>query len=291
MTRQGLSGVLSILLALVGGCTTSGSRAPAVIPPVHGETASIGITDDPRDLGFSAGSFQYRLRQNTKVHAQGSSDTIPSSIMTTALLSVDVILLSDSAYDVTVSIDSLQMSREGLIPARSVADISSLGPVLQASFRGNKTTIETHLPDSLCAYGQFVTAARQVLLPPLPIQIRTPLSQVWVDTVSLVSCRAGTRIEMLVVQQISDLRREPREFALEERAELRGAGMLSRNTVTVSGSIRTRGSVSFTGRSRLPSLIQTESEGSITVQLGNSTIVFQQSTTQQIEHQQSRLPN
>jgi hypothetical protein len=291
MTRQALSGVFALLFVLIGGCTTSGSGAPAVIPPVPSETANVGITEDPRELAFSAGSFQYRLRQNTKVDAEGLADTTPSSITTTALLSVDVISLSDSAYDVTVSIDSLQMSTEGLIPSRSVAGISFLGPVLQASFRANKTTIETYLPDSLCAYSQFVTAARQVLLPPLPTQIKTPLSQVWVDTVSLVSCRAGSRIEMLVVQQISDLRREPREFALDERAELKGAGILSGNAVTISGSIRTRGSISFTGGSRLPSLVQTESEGAITAQVGDSTVVFRQTTTQHIEQQETRLPN
>jgi hypothetical protein len=291
MTKQRLSRVFAVLFILIGGCTTSGSRAPAIIPPVPSDTANVGITEDPRELAFSAGSFQYRLRHNAKVHADDLTDTTPSSITTTALLSVDVISLSDSAYDVTVSIDSLQMSTEGLIPSRSVAGISFLGPVLQASFRGNKTTIESYLPDSLCAYSQFVTAARQVLLPPLPAQVKTPLSRVWVDTVSLVSCRAGTRIEMLVVQQISDLRREPREFALDERAELKGAGMLSRNAVTVSGSIRTRGSISFTGGSRLPSLVQTESEGSITAQVGDSTMVFQQTTTQYIEQQEARLPN
>jgi hypothetical protein len=291
MTRQGLSRVFAVLLVLIGGCTTSGSRAPTVTPPVLGDTANLGITEDPRDLTFSAGSFQYRLRQNTKVHAEGLADTTPSSITTTALLSVDVISLGDSAYDVTVSIDSLQMSTEGLIPSRSVTAISFLDPVLQAFFRGNKTTIETYLPDSLCAYSQFVTAARQVLLPLLPTRIKTPLSQVWVDTVSLVSCRAGSRIEMLVVQQISDLRREPREFALDERAELKGAGMLSINAVTVSGSIRTHGSISFTGGSRLPSLLRTESEGSITAQVGDSTMVFQQTTTQYIEQQETRLPN
>ena len=292
MTRQQLGSVFGVLLVLIGGCTTSRSRAPATIPPVLADTTNIGITEDPRDLSFSAGSFQYRLRQSTKVHADGSTDTTPSSIMTTALLSVNVTSHSDSAHDVTVLIDSLQMSTEGLIPPRSAADISSLGPVLQASFRGNATTIETYLPDSLCAYSQFVMAARQILLPPLPIQIRTPLSpQVWVDTASLVSCRAGSRIEMLVIQQISDLRTEPHQFALDERADLRGTGMLSRNAVTVSGSIRTRGSISFTGRSRLPSLVQTESKGSITVQLGNSTIVFQQSSTQHIEWQEPRVPN
>lgn len=291
MTRHRLSTVLSVLSVLIGACTTSGSRAPTVIPAVPAEAVTTGITEDPRDLNFSAGSFQYRLRQDTKVHTEDSTGTIRSSITTTALLLVDVTSHSDSAYDVIVSIDSLQMSTEGLIPSRSVADISSLGPVLRASFRGNNTTIETYLPDSLCAYSQFVTAARQVLLPPLPIQIKTPLPQVWVDTVSLISCRAGSRIEMLVIQQIRDLRREPQEFALDENVELRGVGMLSRNSVMVSGSIQTRGSVSFAGSSRLPSLIQTQSEGSITVQLGNSTLVFQQNSTQHIEQQNPRLPN
>src|SRR5687767_3268107 len=112
MTRQAFSSVFGVLLMLITGCTTSGSRAPAVTPPVLGETTNVGITEDPRDLAFSPGSFQYRLRQNTKVDAEGLADTTPSSITTTALLSVDVISLSDSAYDVTVSIDSLQMSAE-----------------------------------------------------------------------------------------------------------------------------------------------------------------------------------
>jgi hypothetical protein len=291
MTRQRLGRVFGVLSILIGGCTTSGSRAPTIIPVGPTEAADVGITENPRDLSLSAGSFQYRLRQNTKVHAEGSTNPTPSSIITTALLSVDVTADSDSAYDVVVSIDSLQISTGGSIPSRSFADISSLGPVLRASFRGNNTTIETYLPDSLCAYSQFVTAARQVLLPLLPIQIRTPLPQVQVDTVSLVSCRAGSRIEMLVIQQIRDLRREPPEFALDEKIELRGAGMLSRNPVTVSGSIQTRGSISFASRFRLPSLIQTESEGSITVQLGDSTLVFQQNSTQHIEQQAPRLPN
>ena len=291
MTRQRLRNAFGVLSILITGCTTPGARAPTVTPSVPAEAVGVGPTEDPTELSFSAGSFQYRLRQNTKVHAEGSTDTTSSSITTTALLSVDVTSYSDSGYDVTVSIDSLQMSTEGLIPSRSVADISSLGPVLRASFRGNHPTIETYLPDSLCAYGQFVTAARQVLLPSLSIQITTPLTQVWVDTITTVSCRAGTRIEMFVTRQIKDLRREPHEFALDERTELRGAGLLSRDSVVVSGSITTRGSVSFAGRSRLPSLIQTESGGSIIVQLGNSTIVFQQTSTQHIEQQEPRLPN
>lgn len=290
MTRRRLTKVFSVLSALIGGCTASGPRAPTTTPPVSAEAADTGGTEDLNKLRLSVGSFQYRLRQNTKVHAKSSTDTTPSSITTTARLSVDVTLHSDSGYAIIVSVDSLKISSEGLIPSRSVTDVSSLGPVLGASFRGNNMTVETYLPDSLCAYSQFITAARKLLLPPLPIQIRTPLTEVWVDTATTISCRAGTRIEILTIQQIKDLRREPHEFTLDERTELRGAGILNRDSVIVAGSIRTLGSALFTNRSRLPSLVQTESDGSITVRLGNSTMVFRQTSTQFIE-QEARLPN
>jgi len=290
MTRHRLNKVLGVFTALIGGCTASGSRAPTIPAPVPAETDT-GSTEDLGELRFSAGSFHYHLREKTRIQAQGSADTTSSAITTTALLSVEVTPYGDSDYDVVVSIDSLKISTEGLIPSRSATGISSLGPILRASFRADTTTVNSYLPDSLCAYSQFIMAARRILLPRVPVRIRTLPPEVWVDTATITSCRAGSRIEMLTSQEIRPLGQEPHKFALHETTELRGAGILHRDSVVVSGSIRTLGSVSFPRRSRLPSLVETESDGSITVRLGSSIIVFQQSSTQHIEQDEVRLPN
>lgn len=290
MTRHRLNKVLGVFTTLIGGCTASGSRGPTIPAPVPAETDT-GSAEDFGELRFSAGSFHYHLREKTKVQAEGSADTASSAITTTALLSVEVTPYGDSDYNVVVSIDSLKISTEGLIPSRSVTGISSLGPILQASFRGNTTTVNSYLPDSLCAYSQFIMAARRILLPRVPVRIGTLPPEVWVDTATITSCRAGSRIKILTTQEIKPLGREPHKFALHETTELTGAGILHRNSVEVSGSIRTLGSISFPGRSRLPSLVETESDGSITIRLGNSTIVFRQSSTQHIEQDTARLPN
>lgn len=291
MHRQRFNPAFSVFTILVTACTPSGPRVLPVILPVPAEATDTTVASVRGYLRFQSGIFQYHLTQNTRIHVEGTADTTPNTITTSARLLAEISARSDSTYDVTLSIDSLHMSSEGAIPIRSMTGVSSLGPVLHASFRPSSTTIDVTLPDSLCAYSQFITAARELLLPEFSLQISLPLTRSPVDTTRMTSCRAGSRIKMVIVRQLKDLMRDPPELDLYERTQLQGAGVLGRDSVAVSGELITSGTLSFAGKSRLPSLLQSQSEGLITVRIGDSTTVFKQSSTQRIEQRQIPPPN
>jgi hypothetical protein len=242
-------------------------------------------------LSLQAGRFQYYVVQNTTIQTEAVTDTTSGGVITTARLVADVSSYNDSIYTVTISIDSLQMTSQGAIPHRGIGQVSSLGTVLQASIGARYLIVEATLADSLCAYSQFVTAARDLLLPALPPQVSIPLPEIRADTIVTVACRAGSRIQMTTLRELASLGADPLELALQGKSELAGVGMVRDDSVTISGTLTTRGKVSFTRGSRLPSLVQTESDGSITVRLRDSTTVFRQRSTQEIRQENFPSPN
>ena|SRR5688572_16717232 len=292
MRKPTLATSVAAISGLMAACTPSRSTVPTTtLPFPPAERTDTGAPRNARYLALIPGHFKYHLVQNATVEAEPRADAGVANLSMKARLLVDVSSDADSTYGVVISIDSLEMTADGPIPSRLIPGLVSLGPVLRASINTNQTTVESTLPDSLCTYGQLVTAARDLLLPQLPAHISAQPLQTRTDTTTATTCRAGTRIRLLVIRQLTNLGTQPAEFALDGKTELTGTGMLGRDSVTVSGSISTRGSALFAGTSRLPSLVRTASEGSITTKLGNSTIVFHQKSTQELrEHTGPETP-
>ena len=262
------------------GCAST-TPAPPVLPP--------GIPQIPtpaeattRFHSFSPSLYRYHFEQTADIRAEGSADTIPGSIMTRATLLVTVRAESDSIFGVAVTIDSISITTQGsILPQRSERPLR-LDSVLSAEFSRTGVVATSQLPDSLCAYSHFVTIARELILPELPIQLHSPTSQVYTDTIIDRACRAGTEIAVTITRELRDHGREPTELALQQRTQLQGAGVLRRDSIKVSGSITSHGTASFATANRLPSHVQTRSAGTITVQLGNTITVFHQTTVQTI---------
>jgi hypothetical protein len=280
MRRHNIVLTLSFLAVITLACTARKTppRPPAPISPevrVPGQSV-------PTYLRFSANVYRYRFQQRAHITAEASPDTVPSTIVTQALILVAVTADADSSIRVSVSFDSISISTQGSIPSRGLSQVTRLDSVLQVQFSNANTRIQMHSPDSLCAYGQFVSAARDLLLPELAIQVISPGDSVYTDTIVENSCRAGTSIEMITTQQLQDLGHEPPEFSLQQQAEIRGVGLLRRDSIAISGSIATFGTATFATANRLPSLVQTNSKGMITVRLGTITTVFSQISQQEI---------
>jgi len=291
MRKLTLTPSVAVIGVLVAACTPSRSTVPTVtLPYPPTERTDTGAPRNVRYLTLIPGHFKYHFVQNATVEPEPRTDAGMGNLSMRARLLVDVSSDADSIHDVIISIDSLQMTTDGPIPSRPMRELLSLGPVLQVSISTNQITVESTLPDSLCSYGQLVIVARDLLLPQLPAQITDQPLQMRTDSTTATTCRAGTRISLLVIRQLRDLGTQPAEFAFEGKTELTGTGMLGRDSVTVSGSISTRGSALFTGGSRLPSLVRTASEGWITTKLGDSTIVFRQKSTQELQEQQPETP-
>jgi hypothetical protein len=287
-----LSRGLATLVVLIGGCAPrSSATLPAPLPP--GIPTDTVATADARVLRLTPGRFRYRLTQHTRIHAEPSTDTTTNVISVAARLLVDVSSLSDSTYDLRISIDSAETTTQGLIPSRVSEQHVSLGHVLQATLTPSKTIVTTQLPDSLCAYSHLVAAARDVLLPQLPARPSFDRNQPRADTTSSILCRAGSRIEVLSTREVRDSRVAMPEVVLTLRGhtELRGGGTLGRDSVAISGSISSSGTAAFLGWSRLPSLVKTQSDALITVRLGDSTTVFRQVSVQEIRQDQTAEPN
>lgn len=286
MTRSISVIACGITALFLTACPGSGARVPVPTPSYPGAAADTALTTLSRKLSFTPGHFKYLLTQNTKVEG----DTSESTVLTTAYLSADVSADENSAYGILISVDSFHIVTESPIPTHPIMQSRSLGPILHASMSEVGTQLENRLADSLCAYSQFITAARELLVPQLPHEFTTPLLETLTDSTRITACRAGTRIDMLLTRQLRDLRRQPLQLALQGRTELGGSGLLGRDSVTVSGVMSTDGTISFTGLSRLPSHVETRSEGSITVRLGSSTTKFRQRSTLQIREDQTARP-
>lgn len=287
MRNSTLGGITAVVALLISACTPSNPRTSPVPPPIPTPIPDTGVIASTRRLTLVPGHFQYYVLQNATIRTDAVADTMGGGITTTARLVADVSADSDSSYTVVISIDSVQMTSQGAIPSRGIAQVSFLGPVLRASVRARHSIVEMNLADSLCAYGQFVTAARDLLLPALPSQVIIPLPEARVDTMVTVACRAGSRIQMTVVRELKNFSTDPLELTLQGKTELAGLGMVRDDSVSISGTLTTRGKASFTGEFRLPSLVQTESDGSITVRLGDSVTVFHQRSTQEIRQTRS----
>ena len=280
--RQQNSVARSILFAL--GTLSCTPRTP-VTPPLPLPTPQeVSLTTIPvRRLVLSPGNYQYRLTQTAEVIPNDSAGTAnPSLVTTTALFRVDVSQQGDSGFSATVSIDSLRITSQGSIPQTGAALVQRIDSLLQAVLSPALITSYSHLPDSLCMYGSLISTARLILLPELPLEADPTSQKTYTNTAQEISCRAGARVESLTTRQLRKLGKEVSDFSLEERTDLNGAGLLRQDSVAISGSLLTRGTVSFSTESRLPSLILTNSEGTITVQLGAKRIVFRQTSKQEI---------
>jgi hypothetical protein len=271
--------VASLLATAAPACTTR-TPSPAVPVPIPG----LPTADRPpvRYLRFSPGIYHYRFQQRTQIDAEGSTDTVPSIISTQATIAVAVTVEADSSVQVIVSFDSISISTQGSIPSRGFSQVSTLDSIIRTRFSHAGIVVEAQLPDSLCAYSQFVSTARELLLPELAAEVQSPGRRVYRDSVSQHACRAGIPIEFVTTRELHNQRRDSIEFMLRQQTILQGAGMTRRDSLIVSGSISTHGTVSFASGNRLPSVVQTQSEGTIRVRLGSLTTNFRQTSQQEI---------
>jgi hypothetical protein len=237
------------------------------------------------------GLSRYDLEQHAVVRLEGADDTLPHTITTRAVLLVEVLSYNDSSYDVTVSVDSLNQVAEGFGHPSPMQPMT-LGPVLRVSFSSGGNAANTQLADSLCEYSQFVTLARQLVLPQLPAQVATAKTgRTPPDIMHITSCRAGVPIRIESTQEVRNLGGIPPQVRIDEKATLQGAGILQRDSITIDGFLTAEGTASFASGSRLPSIVQSSSEGSIRIGLGDSTVTFKQSLTQQLRRRATEVPN
>lgn len=272
-------------VSAVIGLITACAKVPSIEGPVPAPLPTRADSAAPATiLRLRQQATRYSFRQTSTVQNVNARDSATSgNITTTAILdfvtdSVD----SDGRLSFTVTADSLQIITAGSIPSPRAMPLR-IGPVLRGSTANAHIVAVTALPDSLCAYSQLLTAAFQLVLPQLPIDVSLPLPGLVADTITTTSCRAGTRIELRTRRQLQGSRQTALALTLEEQVELAGAGMLRRDSIVVSGLITTTGEVVFQSDSRLPQLIQTQSNGRITVRLADSTTVFDQHSTQRLE--------
>jgi hypothetical protein len=271
-------------------CASAGPRLPATVPSVPAIQADTQPSQATRHLALSTGTFRYSLTQNTTIQTEGSTDTARNTITTRALLLVEVMPEEGSGYSVTVAVDSIHLTGEGQLSSQTAAGTVSLGRVLGVSFQPSGNTVQAVLPDSLCAYGQFVTTAHDLLLLQLPAEIESDLGEPQIDSVRGTVCRAGTRIETVSTRQTRVTGQAQSVFDFTSTTKLGGRGVLGRDSVHVSGSIATQGTASFTGGSRLPWSVETISQGVVSVRLRDSTAVFRQVSSQRIQREEGTTP-
>jgi hypothetical protein len=241
-------------------------------------------------MSLLPGLSRYDLEQHAVVRVEGADDSLPHRITTRALVLVEVLSNGDSIYDVTVSVDSLNQIAEGF-GRPSPMHPTTLGAVLRVSLAPGGSSAYVQLADSLCAYSQFVTIARQLVLPRIPAYVMSERDRISPDTLRIASCRAGVPISIESTQEVRTLGGNPPEVAFDERATVQGSGVVQRDSITIDGSLRAQGTASFGSGSRLPSIVQTRSEGSIRISLRGSTVTFKQSLTQQIRRREAEAPN
>lgn len=272
--------VPAIALSIASGCT-SRTPSPPVLP-IPSTPITPGLSPTTQ-LRFSPGTYRYRLSQTAQIQGDQSLDTLPSTIITEASFLVRVTSDNDSIFQLTVSIDSISIATKGSIPPPRISQASPLDSVLHITFTPTRTTTQVHLPDSLCTYGHLVATAREILAPEFALWIESPSKQLYSDTATVTTCRAGILVQGLTTRQLRDSGREPPEFSIEQTTAFNGAGLLRRDSITISGSTVTRGTLSFQPGNRLPSRVQTNSEGTVIVQLGTSRTVFRQRSAQEIK--------
>jgi hypothetical protein len=288
-TRMRLLLQLGLLTTLSWACATAPSpraERPDVIP-VADSTPRLA----PRMLHLTPGTTVYEFRQSSDIRPEGGNDTTYSTITTEALFSVLITAQSDSTHEITISADSVRITASGSAPSRSRGLESlpvSLGTLLRASLSPTTRSIEVALADSLCAYGQLVSAAHEIALLPLPYGPLLGENGRWSDSSRFSTCRAGTSVETRAFHEVFYSPSQPNELALRAVATVLGSGIMRTDSVTVNGTVSSAGKALLEGENRLPTRLRTESQATITVRLGDSTTVFRQQSTQEW-HQ--RLPN
>ena len=273
--------VLALLLA--SGACASGGSPPTTVP---GPSTPTGITPEPAEatrLRFSPGTYRYQFTQTAEITGSGSTDTVPGTITTRALIYAVVTSQADSSFAISISFDSVAVSAQGSIPPRGTSQLVSLGSIIHAVFSRTTTSAEIHLPDSLCGYGQLAGVGREVLLPELAFDVELPTRKTFTDTTTYRSCRAGIAVDVTTTRELKHAGRSSGEMTLEQESTVHGVGVLRRDSIAVTGSVSTRGRVSFGTLNRLPTLLQSESHGKITVQLASTTTQFRQESTQEIQ--------
>ena len=276
--------IVAVVLT-TAGCSASGSGIPP-LPSTPRDRPDTGVTRGDTRLVLKPGQFRYDLLVNATIQAEGEPDSLQSSITTRAILIVDVTDHNDSTYGVTVTADSLHVAtRRSSLPEILIGPVQ-VGPVLRASLTPYSVTVESQLADSLCAYGQILSTARELLAPQLAIDGALPRRASGRDTATTMVCRAGARISAYTTRDLSNSHRYPPEFASRGRTELAGTGELRNDSIAVTGSLTNQGSLTFVDGLRLPSKVQTHSTGRIQVRIGDSTTVFRQATDQIVELRQ-----
>lgn len=275
-------------LLLLGSAVIVSSACPSsTVPPISLPTPSTPEIGNPdvstlSHLRLTPGVHRYRLSQTTEAAGDGATDTIPGTVTTTAAIQVTVRNETDSTFLVTISFDSIAISGGGAVPTRGIRHPTVLDSVVRARFSPSHNTVESHLPDSLCAYSQFTAVGRQLLLPELLSGPVASTRAVLRDTTTYHSCRAGTRIGGRTIRESRTRPGNSGQLEITQETELHGAGLLRRDSVLVRGSITTRGTVSFESTDRLPAFVQTQSDGTIEVRLGSSVTTFRQRSSQEI---------
>jgi hypothetical protein len=275
--------VSTVLLSL--GIMACGSGRPASLPSPTPQPAETINPTPPgeRHLTFLPGAYRYRLTQRAEIRAAGVSDTVPPGIVTTeALFHVDVSQENDSAIHATVYVDSIRITSQGSIPPITAPAVTRIDSILHVRFSRILTTFGNPIPDSLCAYASLTGVARLIVLPELALDPEVSARKTYTDTIREASCHAGAHVEVLTTRHLRSLGKNPTELAIEQVAEFQGVGVLRRDSIFMSGTTATGGTISFTEDSRLPSIVVTNSEGTITVQLGPVHTVFKQLTRQEI---------
>jgi hypothetical protein len=278
--------IAAVVFTAAAGCSTSGARTSPLPPGNYPDT---GVTIEEARLVLRPGQFRYDLVLNGRIQVEGEADSLQSLITTTAVLVVDVADHNDSTYEVRVTADSLHVAAPQLSRQQIPIGPVYLGPVLRASLTPHSVTVESQLADSLCAYGQVLSTARELLAPQLALGGSLLQRASTRDTATTVVCRGGARVSAYTTRDLSNSRRNlpnPLEFMIRGRTELVGTGVLRNDSVAVTGSLTSQGSMTFLNGLRLPQKVQTQSTGRIQVRIGDSTTVFQQTTDQSVELRQ-----
>ena len=275
--------VSALALLLANAACTSGGRPPTTIPGPGTPTGTTPELVQATHLRFSPGTYRYRFTQTAEISGSGSADTVPATIITRALIYAVVTSQADSSFAVSISFDSVAVSTQGSIPPRGTSQLASLGSIIHGVFSRTTMSTEVHLPDSLCSYGQLASVGREVLLPELAFEAELSTRKSFTDTTTYRSCRAGIAVDVTTTRELKPVSRSAGEMTLEQESTVQGLGVLQRDSIAVTGSVSTRGRVSFKTVNRLPTLLQSESHGRITVRLGSTTTHFRQQSTQEIQ--------
>ena len=263
---------IAALASLTMACTGRPGSSPTVNPAP--DIPSVVPAPVVGQLQILPGAFHYQLSQTGEIRS--SDDTASSTTTMYAVLQAGVTATSDSSFSIVISADSIETATQGLIPPPRASQVIVLDSVIHAVLTPTTLTLVSSLPDSLCRYSALVTAAYEVLLPALPPVIQLPSASVYTDTTLTTSCPAQIPFRNRTIREIRSSGADPLQFRITGRTEITGAGVIRRDSLLVTGLVSTHGRVSFNTGSRLPVMLETTSEGSITVQLGSTHTTFTQ---------------